>query len=47
MMLYLLVPKVEEYNIGTVRGVERIKKVRGVERIERVRKVGQAIRKIR
>lgn len=38
MIPHSLVPKVEEYNIG---------KIRGVERIERMREVKETIRKIK
>lgn len=47
MMLYLLVPKVGEHNMETVREIEKMGKVRGEERIERVRRIEEAIREIR
>ncbi len=44
MMLHLLVPRVGEHNMGTVRGVERMGRVRGVERMERLRAAIEEIR---
>ncbi len=44
MILHLLVPRVGEHNMGTVREVERMRRIRGVKRIEMVR---GAIREIR
>ena len=47
MMLHLLVPKVGEHNMGSVRGVEKMERIGGVERMERVREVEKAIAEIR
>ncbi len=47
MMLYPLIPRVGEHNMGTIRGVERMGRVRGVERMEKVRGAIGEIKKTR
>lgn len=47
IILYPLVPKVQEYNMAMVRGVKKIGKIREVERIERIWEVGKVIGEIR
>lgn len=47
MILYFLIPRVEEYNIERVRGVKKIKTIKKIERIKKVRKVEKAIIEIR
>ena len=47
MILYPLVLKVGERNMGRVKGVEKMGKRRGVERIEGVRELKEAIAEIR
>lgn len=47
MMLYLLDPRVGEYNISRIRGVERMGRIRELERMEGIRGVEETIVKIR
>lgn len=47
MILYFLILRVEEYNMGKVRRVKKIKKILRVEKIEEGRKLEETIAKIR
>ena len=46
-MLYSLLSKVGEYNMGRVKGVEKMGKIRRIEKIEGVRGVEEAIAEIK
>lgn len=47
MILYPLVPRVGEYNIGKVKEGKRMGRIREVERMKGVRRVEEAIGEIR
>lgn len=47
MMLYFLVPKVGEYNMGKIKGIEKMGKVKEMKRKEWVRRVEETIEEIR
>lgn len=46
-MLYLLVSKIEEYNMEIVKGIEKIGRISEMERIKKIRGIEDAIGEIK